>query len=487
MNRKSFGLLVIFLTASLLYGGSRFVDRHPPVADAIELLELWIEEQMAYRQMPGLTIGIVYDQELIWAKGYGYADLEQQVPATSQTLYRIGSVTKLFTATAIMQLRDAGQLRLDDPIKRHLPWFQIQNRFPDAPDIIFWHLLTHTSGLPRNAAFPHWTDHKFPTREELIAALPDQELVYPPGSRVKYSNLGATLAGEVVRAVSGESYETYIHEHILEPLGMTSSGVIAGQEELVRMAAGYTQRNPPDSGHRVIPHYETKGMAAMGNMYSTVEDLARLLALQFRDGPAGGNQILKGSTLREMRRVHWLYSSWNSGRGLEMLVARHNGKTIVYRTGSLAGHQAYIMFNPAEKIGVICLANADDAEPRRLGNKAYDAVSPAIVKAVTPKPEKKKADPAWKRYLGEYVDPWGWEYKVLILNSELIIYEYNYPPEDDPRDGASLLVPVSKHTFRRASDGKPVTFEVGTKGKIERIRWGYDYIYPKDHEPDSER
>ena len=106
---------------------------HAEVASTIDLLSAWIEAQMAYNGQPGISIGVVYDQELLWARGFGYANVEQKIAAMPQTIYRIASITKLFTSTAILQLRDAGKLQLDDPITRHLSWFNIQNRYADAP------------------------------------------------------------------------------------------------------------------------------------------------------------------------------------------------------------------------------------------------------------------------------------------------------------------------------------------------------------------
>src|SRR5688572_3147065 len=104
------------------------------VATSLDLLTAWIESQMAYRSQPGLSIGVIYDQELVWAKGFGFADVASCKPATTTTVYRIASITKLFTATAILQLRDEGKLQLDDPVARHLPWFEVQNPFADAPE-----------------------------------------------------------------------------------------------------------------------------------------------------------------------------------------------------------------------------------------------------------------------------------------------------------------------------------------------------------------
>jgi CubicO group peptidase (beta-lactamase class C family) len=145
---------------------------NPSVRSAIGLLEAWLESQLAYRGWPGLSIGIVHDQELIWARGFGHASLERSERARPDTLYRIASITKLFTSTAILQLRDAGKLRLSDPLTQHLPWFKIGEAYPDAPPITIEHLLTHTAGLPRELGFPYWTTSDFPSAEDARRRLP---------------------------------------------------------------------------------------------------------------------------------------------------------------------------------------------------------------------------------------------------------------------------------------------------------------------------
>ena len=150
----------VFVTALLLISMPLFADdevklqEQPEVADAIRVFDKWVEQHIAHRNAPGLSIAVVYDQEIVWAEGYGYSDLEENVPATPSTVYRIGSITKLFTSTAVLQLRDQGKLRLDDPVSLYLPWFSVRNPFPDAPEITIRQLLTHTAGLSREADFP---------------------------------------------------------------------------------------------------------------------------------------------------------------------------------------------------------------------------------------------------------------------------------------------------------------------------------------------
>ncbi len=465
------------LYAGALYAGASEIAKQAQVADAISLLDLWIEEQRAYHHLPGLALAVVYDQELVWARGYGLSDLEKQAPVSPETVFRIGSITKLFTATAIMQLRDAGKLRLDDPVSKHLPWLEVKSTFEGEPEITVRHLLTHTSGLPREAAFPYWTTHDFPTSEQIRKAVPGQDAVYPPASKYKYSNLGMALLGEIVTAVSGEPWAGYLEKHVFQPLGMSHTSAAPGERLRRKMTTAYLRR-AADGSRKIADYYETRGMAPAANIVSNVTDLARFASLQFRLGRyAGGDQILRASTLREMHRPHWIRSDWNSALGLGFRVSRRRDKTMVSHGGWVAGHRGHLLLVPAEKVAVMVMTNADDAGPSLFSYRAYDLLGPAIARAVAPPAEEKAADPAWQRYLGEYTDPWGWRYKVMILNHELVMYEHNYPPEDDPGDALTRLEPVAGNTFRMA-DGELVTFELGADGKVERVKRRYDYIYP---------
>src|SRR5262245_13829537 len=254
-------------------GGARMgspVSDNPAVRSAIDLYAAWIESQLAYSGVPALSAAIVHDQELVWARGFGLAHVERQEPATPDTLYRIASITKLFTATALLQLRDAGKLRLDDPLTTHLPWFAIQRAQADAEPITIRHLLTHAAGLPREAAFPYWADGQFPTTAEIRAALGGQRPPLAPGVRWKYSNLGLTLAGEIVAAASGQAYAAYVRERILEPLGMRETLVESPAADHPRLAAGYTRRLPDGAPRQRAPHTDTRGLTPAANITTSV-------------------------------------------------------------------------------------------------------------------------------------------------------------------------------------------------------------------------
>ncbi len=174
--------------------------------------------------MPGLSAAIVHDQDLLWSGAFGFADLgESRNRRSADTIYGICSISKLFTGIAVMQLRDQGKFQLDDPVSSLLPWFNLQQAFEGSPEITLRNLLTHASGLPREADTPYWVgpDFPFPTREQVRELLGGQATIYAADRYHQYSNLGLSLVGEIVAEKSGQGYDAYVDEHILGPLGMT--------------------------------------------------------------------------------------------------------------------------------------------------------------------------------------------------------------------------------------------------------------------------
>ena len=172
------------------------------VLAAERMFSAWAEAQIAYRGLPGMVVGVVHDQKLIWSYAFGFADVEKRVPMTTQTRFRIASNSKLFAAIAIMQLREAGKLRLDDPVVKYLPWFKVKPAGPDDGAITIEQLLSHSSGLQREAT-DHWSSMDFPTTAELQRLLPDRSAAFPPQTRWKYSNLAFGVAGMVVERITG--------------------------------------------------------------------------------------------------------------------------------------------------------------------------------------------------------------------------------------------------------------------------------------------
>ena len=451
----------------------------PELNSKIELFSAWVESQIAYKGQPGISIGLVHDKELFWKKGLGFADLENKVVATPQTIYRIASITKLFTATAVLQLRDAGKLRLDDPIKKYLDWFEVQAKTEDDAPVCVRHLITHTSGLPREAAAPYWTSAEFPSYEKVRELLPGQKKSLPTETRWKYSNLAVSLAGMIVAEVSGMPYEDYVEEFILKPLGMQNSFIRTIDPQNPLFAKGYGRRLP-DNSRSLRPFGDCQGITPAANMATNVEDLAEFLKLQFRDAPAGGNQILKGSTLREMHTVHWLDPDWQSGWGWGFQVMRGSGKTLVGHGGSLMGFRTLLLFCPEDKFGMVILTNADDGNPLFYAEKAFQWILPEVVKITKKKDEKKEPTQDLQKYVGKYRSPWG-DTQILLLNGELVAID---PSEADPVADMITLHPAGDEQFiikMKSGFGAPeemAHFEFDQEGKVARVYLGEDYYEP---------
>jgi D-alanyl-D-alanine carboxypeptidase len=475
---KSARLLLMLGIALQLAPGAdpRAAVKHPAVDSAIKVLDAWIAARVADREQPGLSIGIVYDKELIWSKGYGFADVGKKLPATPATLYRIASITKLFTTTAILQLRDAGKLQLDDPVSSYLPWFKIQNKHPEGPAVTIRHLLTHTSGLPRDATGLNWNDLTFPGRDDMIRKLPDQETVFPTETQWKYSNLAMSLAGEIVAAVSSEPWERYIEDRILTPLEMMSTRTLP-KPGMPGLAVGYGRRVPGEH-RRVRPFVDIEAERPAGNIASNVEDLARFVSLQMRDGSQGGARVLKGSTLREMHRVQWLRKDWTGGWGLGFGVRRFGEQVRIFHGGSLPGHRTQIELAPAEKLGAIVLTNADDGDPGRYIDQAFTLLTPAVKRTTEPPKPLRAADPSWNKYAGVYASDQS-DVKVMVLDGELTLVA---PEDENPWETRILLKPVAPHTFRMTTTsfsygaiGELLTFEVDQDGRVTRMKTANSY------------
>jgi D-alanyl-D-alanine carboxypeptidase len=443
----------------------------PEVEGAKRLFTAWLEGQMLYRDLPGIAVGVVSDQELVWSTAFGLADRATKVPMTPATKFRMASHSKLFTATAVMQLREEGKLRLDDPASRYLPWFKVKLAEPDDPPITIEELLTHSSGLPREAG-SHWTTFDFPTTDQLRGLMPDRQAPFAPEVRWKYSNLAYSIAGMVVEAVSGQSWADYVQQQIFRPLGMNASSV---DTNVSGLAVGYGRRMP-DGSRAVAPFIDARGMAAATGITSTVDDMAKFVSAQFRKGPRGGAQILSTGSLREMHRIRVLESNWTQGNAIGFAVRKTGDKVYVSHGGSYPGYQTNTTLQLDGKVGVIVLTNADDANPAAIATELMNTVGQAVAKAAAKPPVTTAWDPSWSRFAGLYRGRGG-DSQVVELNKRLVIITPNGPNLDNPIQ----LEPLGNDRFRyvAATGGGPVgeiVRFVEENGRVVRMITGDSYV-----------
>ena len=457
----------LFLFPVLLFSG---VPDNPDVRGQERLFESWIRGQMVSRHLPGIAVGVVFDQELIWAKGFGFADVDARTPMTPATRFRMASHSKLFTSTAIMQLRDAGKLRLDDPVAKYLPWFKIMPAESDDPLITIEELVTHSSGLPREAG-PHWSTYEFPTEEQVRDYIAGHQAAFSPEVRWKYSNLALGIAGMVVEIVSGEKYADYVQKHIFAPLGMSASSVDRKDDGL---AVGYG-RLMPDGSRKKMPFIDARGLGPATGITSNVEDMAKFVSLQFRTGPRGPNQILSSGALREMHRVRVLENDWTRGNAIGFAVNREKDKVYVGHGGSYPGYKTQTLIQLDGKVGVIVLTNEDDGNPNAIATHLIHTVGEAVAKAGAPPQRPPLWDPAWSRFAGHYTSDGG-ETEVVELNQRLVLMN---PNGDDP-ETQQRLEPLGGGRFRLESAtggsavGEIVRF-VEQNGQVVRMYTGESF------------
>lgn len=387
----------------------------PDFQAATRLFSAWLDSQMAYRGTPGVMVGVVQDQQLVWQKGFGFADVQQRLPMTAQTKFRMASHSKMLTAIAIMQLREQGKLRLDDPVVKYLPWFKSKPAGDDDGPITIEQLLSHSSGLQREAG-DHWTSLEFPTRDELQKLMADRQSAFAPQVRWKYSNLAYAVAGLLVEKVSGQSFADYAQANILGPLNMVDSSF----DKNVRGLAVPYGRRMPDGTRETFGFVDARGMAAATGLTSTLNDMAKYVSAQFRRGPRGGAQIASSGSFREMHRVRSVEENWTSGSGLGFITNRIKDKSYVGHSGGYPGYTTQTLFQPGEKFGVIVLTNSADSEVGEIARQLIAAIGPAAAKASAgAQPAKVAWDPAWARFQGVYRGRSN-DMSIVVQNGRLV-------------------------------------------------------------------
>ena len=370
-----------------------------PAADRGAEYEAKAASFVKENRLPGAAVGIVHEDKLVWSKGIGFADLKKKRPADPKTLYRIASITKTFTAAAVMQLRDEGKLALDDPLVNYLPELAAaRSTFTPIEGLTIRRLLSHESGLQSE---PPDADFSLVLYEsEAVANLAraaDISLTVPPNTQWKYSNLGYQLLGELVARVSGMTYARYIRSRILTPLKMASTALDPLPQRLrARKAVGYEPRflsdeldpAPPDPGV----------FQAEGGLWSCVEDLARWLSCQFDPEP-----VLSELTAAEMHKPRYLVDpEWTRAWAIGWYARRQDDLVWIMHSGGHYGFITNACFDPKEKVGAIALLNGfgnATGLAMDLGKIAREAVKAAAPKIEAPAPLPKK----WRDLVGLYV------------------------------------------------------------------------------------
>ncbi len=303
--------------------------------------------------LPGLGVAVVHRGRPIWTAGVGLADVRTRRAARPDSVFRLASITKLFTATATLMLAEEGRLSVDDPVRKHV------GEFPDRR-ITIRHLLAHGGGLQRETPEdPGWQTGEFLAGADLLAVLPRAKRPFSPLERWKYSNLGYNTLGEIVSRASGIPYVRFVTERIIEPLGMRSTAFDPSTLPKARITSGYERA--PEGELRLVPTANDPVPDAPGQLFSTAPDLARIVGLLC--GDLGDDSPLSSDTVRAMRRPQIMADdSWKQGHGLGPMLFRFGDRVLVGHAGGLWGHAGWLLAWPERHVGAIALTNIGDGE-----------------------------------------------------------------------------------------------------------------------------
>jgi len=348
---------VLAVTSRLLT--KRASARRTPDSASYDAIDDYVKEQMHRLKMPGVSLAIVEGNKIVHMRGFGRARPHGEAP-TPQTPFFIGSLTKSFTALAVMQLVEAGKVDLDAPVQRYLPWFRVADPIASA-QITVRHLLNQTSGLPESSGdipLADFDDRPGAT-ERQARALTSLKLTHPVGSVCEYSNMNYNLLGLIIEAASGESFAEYVQEHIFTPLEVSHTYTSRAMARRNGLAMGhqYWFGIPFAAPNLPIP----RGSLPSGGLISTAEDMARYLITHLNGGRCGDVRVLSEAGIDELHRgvVEYRKMGISAGRYAMGWFEGAVGQTkIVWHSGTVPDFDAYMALLPDQKKGLVLLFNA---------------------------------------------------------------------------------------------------------------------------------
>lgn len=337
--------LAVFVES--LHAQDRYAVRLDPV----------IEQVVRDEKIPGLAVGIVQNGRLVYSRGFGVMTLGEPNPVTPETLFHMASITKPFVATGVMQLVEHGSVDLDAPVTKYVPYFRLND--PRYPSITVRQMLTHTSGMPDVNDYlwnkPEYDDGAL---ERYVRSLAGKKLRFDPGARFAYSNMAYEVLGDLVAKVSGVSVEDYVDEHILKPLGMTSSTLLIKNADPAQLAAGHSlgKHKMP----KVIEFYPyNRAHTPSSDLLSNVVDMARWAMANMNRGELDGHRILQSSTYDLMWKGPTSPDRNHPPVGIGWFLSRFDGEQAVFHDGRDDGFTTMLEMVPARQFALVFMTNCD--------------------------------------------------------------------------------------------------------------------------------
>jgi len=353
-NSSLYGFAGLIFTFGLIFNNMN-VAPMPSTTSDFDAIDGYINSEMQRLGIPGMALGIVHGDQAVHMQGFGAADSAGRL-ITPQTPFQIGSLTKSFTALAVMQLVDADKIELDVPVQKYIPWFTLADQ-DAATRITVRNLLTQTSGISTMNGNRFWNSDA--NMEEAVQQMSDIHLSYPVGTKYQYCNMNYVILGVLIEKASGQSYKEYVNEHILTPLNMHNS---------------YTYHEDAANNGLVEGHYYILGHVfardgiyppaylTTGLLSASAEDLTHYAIAQLNDGKFGNQRVLSEAGMTELHKPANSMGAGDYRYAMGWAVGTSNGISIIKHNGDIISFHSIMMLEPESKWGIVLLANASGFE-----------------------------------------------------------------------------------------------------------------------------
>ena len=423
-------------------------------------VEEFLVREMNAKKVPGFSVAVIEQNNIVTSKGFGYADLEGKIPASAETVYRVASVSKTVIAVGLLQWMERGRFRLDDPVNRLLENVQIQTKFRKQPTVR--NLFSHTSGLPVHVDPVCFSLDETISLGEMIQR--SAITVMPPNQEIMYSNTAFNIIGYLVGQFAGEPYPTYMKKNLFDPLEMKTSSFEQSPEIRRSLAQPYSRNKPEDPIEKVKPWYGgSNPEKPCGSLFSSVTDLSHFLIAQINMGLYKGERIVKDSTVREMQKLQAPAGRSRSGYALSWKHTWYYGNLLLSHTGGNLGWTAHVAFYPKLKVGIIILCNLNDNSGWRPPAREALYLLTGGTFSFDPQGGRTKVTSQRRRKLvGTYAHEFQ-RTEIKLEENALVIERGPEKAYLERLDKARYLV------HGGGSDGLELTFEFDSKGTVRQF------------------
>jgi D-alanyl-D-alanine carboxypeptidase len=442
---------------------------------SLEFIGSWLQFRYQQEEIPGFAVAIAHKGKLVFSDAYGYADLESKTKLTTSHIFRIASHSKTFTATALMQLQEAGKLRIDDYVVEYLPWLK-EHKDSRWQKVTLRQLMSHGAGVIRDGLnADYWQlDRPFPSQDELRREILEAELVLDTNIKLKYSNFGYSLLGMVIEVVSGQPYNEYVTENIVKALGLDNTGPEYTTKIDGRLVTGYSGREIEKTRLPIAP-VDTHAMASATGFYSTAEDLCTYFSAHM----VGSKKLLTDESKKEMQRIHYhAYTPGDRGHtdyGLGLDIEFVGNRKVLGHGGGFPGHITKSMFDPKDELVVVVLTNCLGGPATPIAKGIYGILDyyQKNISSAKPKHDLSLLE-------GRYMNLWNTTNIVVTGDKVVATYPDTWEPftevEELERVNDTTLKVLETNSFY--SEGELVDFSI-KNGVVESINYNGASMWPE--------